>query len=391
MRIEVSIEEWCRGGGGGEKKVTKFSFSVAKPSNRRPPLPPKVKEKEAVVVEYVTSVDAEAGIVVANPRAGSGARAVPKQENSWRPEKRMKNIMMESDATKSTDETFIVEETIGAGPKPNVQYGLTVIERVENWDGVEASAPVRRVSLKEIEDQKLKEDLANLPEEATLDQYEELPVEEFGEALLRGMGWEKGKPIGRNSKTIVTVPELVRRPGTLGLGAVPVPPKATEKKYIKPGETREKGRAEYVKAKGSGDMRREENVRSEEPRERRREEKSRKNGSDEYGKSRDSRETRRDRDPREKTRDEYSKSKDSWDHRREEEPREHGSEEYRKSRDSRSHRRDDHSDSSDFGERKREEHTESRGSRDKRREEYSKRSEPRESRRDHKGSDRRSR
>jgi hypothetical protein len=337
-------------GGGGEKKVMKFSFSKTKPSNRRPPLPPKGKEKEKedVVVEYVTSVDAEAGIVVVNPRAGSGVKVVPKLENSWRPEKRMKNIMMEGDAMKPTEETFEME-TMDAGPKPNVQYGLTLMERVEVEE--EAEAP-RRMSLRELEDQKLRDDLTNLPEEATLDQYEDLPVEEFGEALLRGMGWEKGKPIGRNAKTVVTPVEYTRRQGMLGLGATPPPPKETSKKYIKPRDSRENGKEEYIKSEKSRESRREE-----------------------YVKPRDSRDYRRDDDSRGSRRDDYVEPRDSRERSREEE--------------SRGSRREDYIESRVSREKRREEHIESRDSRERRRDDYSRRDEYRESRREQKRSDRR--
>lgn len=219
----------------------KVSFSIPKSSfsQRRPPLPPKAQSSSADAVEYVTSVDAEAGVVLANPRAARGARVVPKQENSWRPEERMKNIRMEADATRSTEETFEME-TMGAGPKPNVVYGLTVMKTRGDEDGAEG--PRQTISLKELEDQKLREDMLNLPEEATLETYDELPVEEFGEALLRGMGWEKGKPVGRNAKAVVEPIEFEKRQGTLGLGAVPAPPKEINKKYIKPGESRPKQR-----------------------------------------------------------------------------------------------------------------------------------------------------
>lgn len=52
-------------------------------------------------------------------------------------------------------------------------------------------------------------------------EYQDMPVEKFGEALLRGMGWEKGKPVGRNPKGSVEAREYVRRPERLGLGAKP--------------------------------------------------------------------------------------------------------------------------------------------------------------------------
>lgn len=69
-------------------------------------------------------------------------------------------------------------------------------------------------------------DIKARPESATLDQYNAVPVEEFGAALLRGMGWKDGQAVGRgNYATSATadratrprIPE--RRPGFLGIGA----------------------------------------------------------------------------------------------------------------------------------------------------------------------------
>lgn len=69
-------------------------------------------------------------------------------------------------------------------------------------------------------------DVVSRPEPATLDQYNAIPVEEFGAALLRGMGWKEGQSVGRgnyntsataNRATTPRVPE--RRPGFLGIGA----------------------------------------------------------------------------------------------------------------------------------------------------------------------------
>ncbi|EFN76982.1 Nitrilase-like protein 2 [Harpegnathos saltator] len=55
-------------------------------------------------------------------------------------------------------------------------------------------------------------------EESTLDDYEKIPVDAFGLAMLRGMGWKPGKGIGKNEKVVATVvPEL--RPKGMGLGA----------------------------------------------------------------------------------------------------------------------------------------------------------------------------
>lgn len=64
-------------------------------------------------------------------------------------------------------------------------------------------------------------DVASRPEPASLSDYNAIPVEEFGAALLRGMGWKEGEPVGRGNYSASTatarVPE--RRPGYLGIGA----------------------------------------------------------------------------------------------------------------------------------------------------------------------------
>ncbi|KAH8428695.1 spliceosome ATPase-activating subunit SPP2 [Aspergillus melleus] len=67
-------------------------------------------------------------------------------------------------------------------------------------------------------------DIASRPESASLDQYNAVPVEEFGAALLRGMGWKEGQSVGKGKYGSPSagadkprVPE--RRPGFLGIGA----------------------------------------------------------------------------------------------------------------------------------------------------------------------------
>ncbi|KAJ5938720.1 hypothetical protein N7466_001854 [Penicillium verhagenii] len=69
-------------------------------------------------------------------------------------------------------------------------------------------------------------DVDSRPESATLDQYNAIPVEEFGAALLRGMGWKDGQSIGRGNYGSSAPVEKdkkplvpARRPGFLGIGA----------------------------------------------------------------------------------------------------------------------------------------------------------------------------
>lgn len=43
-------------------------------------------------------------------------------------------------------------------------------------------------------------DVKNRPDEATMEDYERVPVDQFGAALLRGLGWKEGEGVGRNRK-----------------------------------------------------------------------------------------------------------------------------------------------------------------------------------------------
>ena len=36
--------------------------------------------------------------------------------------------------------------------------------------------------------------------QSSVDDYDNVPVEAFGAAMLRGMGWEEGKPIGLTNR-----------------------------------------------------------------------------------------------------------------------------------------------------------------------------------------------
>ena len=58
-----------------------------------------------------------------------------------------------------------------------------------------------------------RQDILTRPEESTMEDYSVVPIESFGAALLRGMGWNPGS--GPNPK----VHEPKRRPAGLGLGA----------------------------------------------------------------------------------------------------------------------------------------------------------------------------
>ncbi|KAJ6497799.1 DExH-box splicing factor binding site-domain-containing protein [Mycena sanguinolenta] len=65
-----------------------------------------------------------------------------------------------------------------------------------------------------------KQDVDELPDAATLDDYNRIPVEQFGLALLRGMGWKEGTAASRKPGKGLVQPYLPEaRPALLGIGA----------------------------------------------------------------------------------------------------------------------------------------------------------------------------
>jgi G patch domain/KOW motif-containing protein len=119
----------------------------------------------------------------------------------------------------------------GGAQAPGVAYGLNVRARPGAGGGGAArapppAAPARPAAPVDREAEAFAADLARLPPEADADAYAAMPVSAFGEALLRGMGWEAGRGLGRarGGGEEVVAKDLVRRPARLGLGAAPPPP-----------------------------------------------------------------------------------------------------------------------------------------------------------------------
>ncbi|XP_063287418.1 G-patch domain and KOW motifs-containing protein [Pelobates fuscus] len=97
-----------------------------------------------------------------------------------------------------------------------------------------------------------KVDVRLRPESAEAADYEVVPVEHYGMAMLRGMGWKEGEGIGRTFKQDVKPLEQKLRPKGLGLGADRSALNALEpqkpRRTPKPGEEPE----EEVKGLGPG-------------------------------------------------------------------------------------------------------------------------------------------
>uniref|UniRef100_A0A453IPW8 G-patch domain-containing protein n=2 Tax=Aegilops tauschii subsp. strangulata TaxID=200361 RepID=A0A453IPW8_AEGTS len=115
-----------------------------------------------------------------------------------------------------------------SSPSSSAAYGLTVrnTESKRKLDPQDDAAreqpPPPGPSGEDLMLRRFKEDMAVLPEIQGTDEYDEVPVEGFGAALLAGYGWKEGDFIGKKYKGMgdVKVREHGRRRcGTQGLGS----------------------------------------------------------------------------------------------------------------------------------------------------------------------------
>ncbi|KAJ2931240.1 hypothetical protein H1R20_g5830, partial [Candolleomyces eurysporus] len=89
------------------------------------------------------------------------------------------------------------------------------------------------------EEEAFQQDIGELPESATMADYERVPVSQFGAALLRGMGWKEGTAASRKPGKGLVEPYLpASRPALLGIGAKEqeVLDDGSKRKHKKPAE-----------------------------------------------------------------------------------------------------------------------------------------------------------
>ncbi|XP_075231505.1 G-patch domain and KOW motifs-containing protein-like [Lycorma delicatula] len=110
--------------------------------------------------------------------------------------------------------------------KPATDLNSSLIaNKLESLDEIAAREIIE--DLKKVKDNEEGSSIISVPlttdaplgeKESTLEDYESIPVDKFGMAVLRGMGWAPGKGIGKNEK-VVAAKQPVLRPKGLGLGA----------------------------------------------------------------------------------------------------------------------------------------------------------------------------
>ncbi|XP_043936125.1 G-patch domain and KOW motifs-containing protein [Protopterus annectens] len=223
-----------------------LSFSFSKTVNRlKIPATAKLEgsgsgSEETTRKDYVTAVEGKE-LQSVNPVEKPKELVIPLiQKNRWK-KKGSDDRQKERTSEKEQEEDHVVsqaiQELIDESQKhkeqwntevkdnPNLKIPLLLQNRVP--DGFEDGDKIN-VELR--------------PDQSTDTDYETVPVDAYGMAMLRGMGWKEGEGIGRTFKQDVKPIEHQLRPKGLGLGADRSALHSLEeskpKRPLKPGEER---------------------------------------------------------------------------------------------------------------------------------------------------------
>ncbi|VVB11779.1 unnamed protein product [Arabis nemorensis] len=197
----------------------KLSFSL--PSKSKPKVTAIADGNNAVdggnSKQFVTEFDPSKTLADSIPK-----HVIPPIENTWRPHKKMKNLDLPLQSG-NTGSGLEFEPEVPSGDShgsDNITYGLNLRQKTKDFaaDSSDATEDRKLAPVEQLMLQSLRKDLESLADDPTLEDFESVPVEGFGAALMAGYGWKPGKGIGKNAKEDVQIKEYKKWTAKEGLG-----------------------------------------------------------------------------------------------------------------------------------------------------------------------------
>ncbi|TKY88488.1 hypothetical protein EX895_002476 [Sporisorium graminicola] len=159
----------------------------------------------------------------ASAKGDTGSEAINTEAQKSGLELRRMRPRSEDPPQGSTDQATNFLEAADALPAPNTddvctdQEALKALLAGEGVGSTDTGEPL--VIQQESDSELLQHDIDSRPEAPTLDDYATTPIDQFGMALLRGMGWKEGMGAGKGGKGPQQAAEPKKRAALLGLGA----------------------------------------------------------------------------------------------------------------------------------------------------------------------------
>ncbi|KAJ6705847.1 G PATCH AND KOW-CONTAINING [Salix purpurea] len=187
--------------------MKKLSFSIPSKSKSKPK-PVSEQADNDNSKQYLTEFDPSKTQL---PQNNQTPTILPIQ-NDYHPHKKMKNIQLPLQPDDSTDLRFEVETLSSdhAAASDSISFGLNLRHS--------ATTQTPDARTEDVLLEKLRYDLKRLPDDRGFEEFEEMPVEDFAKALLKGYGWHEGRGVGKNTKEDVQVKQYTKRTDKEGLG-----------------------------------------------------------------------------------------------------------------------------------------------------------------------------
>ena len=142
-------------------------------------------------------------------RRFNSERYLPEAADDWNGDS-LKGLQQSATTDKfvAVKENADDDEGKAAAGEPNPaakQYGLQVVRGSRKRPSTSSGAPPTgrpRQRQPASQEDNFKQEMQDLPDDVGVESeaYERMPIEHFGKAMMRGMGWEEGRGVGRNAK-----------------------------------------------------------------------------------------------------------------------------------------------------------------------------------------------
>ncbi|XP_011018394.1 PREDICTED: protein MOS2-like [Populus euphratica] len=181
----------------------KLSFSIPSNSNSKKPVSDKDEGQsdDSNTKQYVTEFDPTETL------QSTRTPIIKPIQNEYQPHKKLKSTDLLLHPDPSTDLRFELQTF---SPDP-MSFGLNLRQPT-------ATSLTKEARVEDVMLEKLRYDLKRLPEDRGFEEFEEMPVEDFAKALLKGYGWHEGRGVGKNAKEDVKIKQYTKRTYKEGLG-----------------------------------------------------------------------------------------------------------------------------------------------------------------------------
>ncbi|GJZ20528.1 MOS2-like protein [Tanacetum coccineum] len=209
-----------------------MNFSLK--SSNKPPKKPQLKPSQSPTQkQFISEFDPSKPPLNPNPNTPTTIAPI---SNNWRTPNKPLDLPTKSDDPNLAFESASSSLSVDPADATDLTYGLNVRKKgtpsnksstiVNNVDDGKVFTGKSGNAIDSIMMNKLRGDLDHLPEDRGFEEFDEMPVENFASALLKGYGWEQGMGLGKNKKDVKIV-EIKPRGAKQGLGFVddmPAPP-----------------------------------------------------------------------------------------------------------------------------------------------------------------------